>query len=44
MRARQKFYIGLGNTFHDPALAIVNSAGEVLFAEASERYLQNKRA
>lgn len=38
------FYIGLATTYHDPALAVVNSAGEVVFAEASERYLQNKRA
>ena len=36
-------YIGLGNSCHDPALAIVNSQGEVVFAEAAERYLQNKR-
>src|SRR6185436_14885198 len=40
----ETFYIGLATTFHDPALAVVNSSGEVLFAEASERYLQNKRA
>ena len=39
----QKFYIGLANTFHDPAMAVVNSEGEVLFAEASERLLQLKR-
>ena len=44
MGLKQKFYIGLGNTFHDPAMAVVSSEGEVLFAEASERYLQNKRA
>lgn len=37
-------YIGLSCTCHDPALAIVNSHGEVVFAEAAERYLQNKRA
>jgi carbamoyltransferase len=37
-------YIGLGNSFHDPALAIVNSKGTVVFAEGTERYLQNKRA
>ncbi|MBV9488737.1 MAG: hypothetical protein JO069_03305 [Verrucomicrobia bacterium] len=39
----QKYYVGLANTFHDPALAVVNSTGEVLFAEASERCLQSKR-
>jgi carbamoyltransferase len=37
-------YIGLACTVHDPALAIVSSEGEILFAEASERYLQTKRA
>jgi carbamoyltransferase len=44
MLKRQKYYIGLGNTYHDPAIAVVNSDGEVLFAEASERPLQQKRA
>ena len=39
-----KYYIGLSITYHDPALAIVNDQGGVLFAEATERYLQNKRA
>ncbi|MBF0442733.1 MAG: carbamoyltransferase [Oligoflexales bacterium] len=39
-----KNYIGLAVTSHDPALAIVNSKGKVVFAEATERYLQNKRA
>ena len=38
------FYIGLGVTYHDPALAIVGEDGEVVFAEATERYLQYKRA
>jgi len=37
-------YIGLANSFHDSALAIVNSHGEVIFAEATERSLQSKRA
>ena len=40
----EKFYFGLSTTFHDPALALVNSAGEILFAESAERYLQYKRA
>ncbi len=39
-----KYYIGLSITYHDPALAIVNDQGDVLFAEATERYLQSKRA
>jgi carbamoyltransferase len=37
-------YIGLGTSPHDPSIAIVDSRGEVVFAEGSERYLQNKRA
>lgn len=37
-------YIGLATTCHDPAIAIINAAGELVFAEATERYLQNKRA
>lgn len=40
----KKYYIGLATTFHEPAVAIVNPEGEVLFAEATERYLQNKSA
>jgi carbamoyltransferase len=40
----QRYFIGLSVTFHDPALAILNDQGEVLFAEATERYLQHKRA
>ena len=37
--AQKTYYIGLGITFHDPALAIVDETGHPLFAEASERYL-----
>lgn len=37
-------YIGLACTFHDPALAVVNSRGEVVFAEGAERPTQTKRA
>ncbi|WP_394829329.1 carbamoyltransferase [Pendulispora albinea] len=37
-------YIGLASTLHDSALAIVNAEGTVVFAEATERYLQNKRS
>ncbi|MCK4608146.1 MAG: carbamoyltransferase [Gammaproteobacteria bacterium] len=40
----KKNYIGIANTPHDPAIAIINSKGELVFAEAAERYLQNKRA
>ena len=42
--ATKTYYIGLGVTYHDPALAIVDDTGTPLFAEASERYLQSKRA
>lgn len=38
------YYVGLANTTHDPAIAIVDERGEVLFAEARERALQDKRA
>ena len=37
-------YIGLACTGHDNALAIIDASGKVVFAEATERYLQNKRA
>jgi len=36
-------YIGLACSLHDPAVAIVNSRGELVFAEATERSLQSKR-
>lgn len=38
------YSIGLATTFHDSAIAIVDPDGHVLFAEATERYLQYKRA
>lgn len=37
-------YVGLANSFHDSAIAIVDERGELVFAEATERYLQHKRA
>jgi carbamoyltransferase len=40
----KKNYIGLATTLHDSALAVVNHDGELVFAEATERYMQNKRA
>ena len=39
-----KNYIGLGTSPHDPSLAIINKNGELVYAEASERPLQSKRA
>lgn len=40
----RRYYIGLSTTMHDPAIAIMDGEGNILFAEASERYYQNKRA
>lgn len=40
----KKYYIGLASTFHDSAIAIINEEGETVFAEATERRLQYKRA
>jgi len=37
-------YIGLASSYHDSAVAIVDSHGEIVFAESTERYLQSKRA
>ncbi|MFK7986832.1 MAG: carbamoyltransferase [Sandaracinaceae bacterium] len=39
-----RVYVGLASTVHDPAIAVVAEGGEVLFAEATERPLQVKRA
>jgi len=39
-----RFYVGLSVSGHDPAFAVVDDAGRVLFAEATERFLQDKRA
>jgi carbamoyltransferase len=41
---RKRNYFGLSCTFHDQALAIVDDSGEIVFAEATERALQHKRA
>jgi carbamoyltransferase len=41
---KKRTYIGLATTFHDPAIAILDASGNVVFAEAAERYLQYKRA
>lgn len=39
-----RFYLGLSTSGHDPALALVDEAGNIRFAEATERFLQDKRA
>lgn len=41
---KKTYYLGLCVTYHDSALAIVDETGEPLFAEATERSLQYKRA
>ncbi|WP_178106695.1 carbamoyltransferase family protein [Pseudomonas mangiferae] len=38
------YYLGLSTSGHDPALALLDDGGQVLFAEATERFLQDKRA
>ncbi|MBT9373344.1 carbamoyltransferase C-terminal domain-containing protein [Rhizobium sp. CSW-27] len=38
------WYLGLATSGHDPALAIVDETGQVVYAEATERFLQDKRA
>lgn len=40
----KRIYVGLANSVHDSAMAIIDENGEVIFAESTERYLQNKRA
>ena len=39
-----RVYIGMATSQHDPAIAIVDEQGKVLFAEAIERASKNKRA
>ncbi|RZJ25977.1 MAG: carbamoyl transferase, partial [Brevundimonas sp.] len=39
-----RFYLGLSTSGHDPALALVDDAGRIRFAEATERFIQDKRA
>lgn len=40
----KRYYFGLAATLHDSALAIVDPSGKPIFAEATERYTQCKRA
>lgn len=39
-----RWHLGLSTSGHDPALALVDQTGRVRFAEATERFLQDKRA
>lgn len=38
------WYLGLSTSGHDPALAIADSNGHIVYAEATERFVQDKRA
>jgi carbamoyltransferase len=44
MKKMTKLYIGMATSQHDPAIAIIDDEGEILFAEATERSSKNKRA
>ncbi len=39
-----QYHLGLSTSGHDPALAIVDETGRVVFAESTERFVQDKRA
>lgn len=39
-----QYHLGLSTSGHDPAFAIVDETGHVVFAEATERFVQDKRA
>ena len=38
------YYVGIANTCHDAAVAVLSPDGKILFAEAMERCFQKKRA
>lgn len=40
----QTYFIGLTSCYHDSAISIVDEQGYIVFAEATERYTQNKRS
>ncbi|MBC7696039.1 MAG: carbamoyltransferase [Burkholderiales bacterium] len=44
MQKPQKYFIGLTSCYHDSAISIVDEQGKIVFAEATERYTQNKRS
>jgi len=39
-----RWYLGLSTSGHDPALALVDASGRLRYAEATERFVQDKRA
>ncbi|MGR9107262.1 MAG: carbamoyltransferase family protein [Gammaproteobacteria bacterium] len=41
---KKTYFIGLSVTYHDPAVALVDASRNLVFAEATERCLQLKRA
>jgi carbamoyltransferase len=43
-KTSNKIYIGLNSSYHDPSIALVNEDGIVIFAQATERFTQNKRS
>ncbi|MEI2385272.1 carbamoyltransferase C-terminal domain-containing protein [Breoghania sp. JC706] len=43
-RPETTWYLGLSTSGHDPALAIADETGRIRFAEATERFVQDKRA
>lgn len=40
----EKIFIGFSSTTHDSSISIIDEDGNLLFAEANERSLKNKRA
>lgn len=40
----KKYFIGIATSFHDPSISILDETGNIVFAESTERQLQNKRA
>jgi carbamoyltransferase len=38
-----RLYIGIACTIHDPAVAVVNEQGQLIYAQSAERSLQSKR-
>ncbi len=44
MAVKKKYYIGLTSSYHDSSICLVDELGNIVFAEALERYTQNKRS
>lgn len=39
-----RVYLGIAHTFHDSAVAVIDGSGNVVYAQATERGVQSKRA